>query len=144
MQGVCLCGSIAFEISGALPDLYQCHCSLCRKQSGAMSNAATIVRATQLTWLKGQDKIKTWIKDTGFRTDFCSECGTPVPNPLRDKPYYWIPMGLLDSSADSAIKLHLHLGSKADWDKGPLMGIQYDESPSLEHLLDLLERGPDA
>ena len=144
MRGDCLCGTIAFEIAGTLPDLYQCHCSLCRRQSGGMSNAATIVKMSQLTWLKGQDRIKTWIKDTGYRSDFCCECGSPVPNLLRDKPYYWVPAGLMGVATDSEVRLHLHLGSKADWDKGSMTGIQFEEAPSLEQIINLLEKGPDA
>jgi hypothetical protein len=140
MRGSCLCGAVAFEITGALPDLYQCHCSLCRKQSGTASNAATIVQASQLMWMRGRDGIKSWIKNTGFRSDFCAECGSPVPNPLRNKPYYWVPAGLLDSVETSAITVHLHIGSKANWDHGGATGTKYDEMPSLEHLLEAIER----
>jgi hypothetical protein len=39
MKGECLCGDVEFEIKGDLPNLYQCHCSLCRKVTG--SSAAT-------------------------------------------------------------------------------------------------------
>ena len=30
MQGKCLCGGVRFTLSGEIPNLYQCHCSLCR------------------------------------------------------------------------------------------------------------------
>ncbi len=42
MHGQCLCGAVKFEILGPLPKLYQCHCSLCRKQSGSASNPERI------------------------------------------------------------------------------------------------------
>ena len=132
---------MTFEITGPLSDLYQCHCSLCRKQSGAASNAATIVDATQLTWLKGHDRIKSWIKARGFRSDFCVECGSPVPNLLRDKPYYWVPAGLLDSTGMSEIRIHLHLASKASWEKVLHPASTCDESPSIEQLLKELKEG---
>jgi len=144
MRGSCLCGAVTFEIAGTLPNLYQCHCSLCRKQSGAAANAATIVPEVQFIWLKGQDKIKSWRKETGFRSDFCAECGSPVPNPLRNKPYYWIPVGLLDSTGVSVIDIHLHVDSKATWERNPDAGTLYAESPNLVELLELLERKPDA
>ena len=144
MLGRCLCGAVEFEITGALPDLYQCHCSLCRKQSGAASNAATIVQVSQFAWVRGRDGIKSWIKNTGFRSDFCSECGSPVPNPLRDKPYYWVPAGLLDPTETTALIVHLYIGSKADWEHEPAAGTKYEEMPSLEQLLNELDGGPDA
>ncbi|MGL1066984.1 GFA family protein, partial [Vibrio vulnificus] len=30
LKGNCLCGEVSFELSGELPPIYQCHCSLCR------------------------------------------------------------------------------------------------------------------
>jgi hypothetical protein len=88
MRGNCLCGKIAFQIIGDLPKLYQCHCSLCRKQSGSSSNSATFVEAARLRWISGQDHIASYVKPTGFRSDFCSHCGSPVPNPVRATSYY--------------------------------------------------------
>ena len=71
MHGKCLCGSVEFEVTGNFPKLYQCHCSLCRKQGGSLSNTATIVGAENFHWLSGQEHISSWVKDTGFRSDFC-------------------------------------------------------------------------
>ncbi|OIO57759.1 MAG: aldehyde-activating protein [Alphaproteobacteria bacterium CG_4_10_14_0_2_um_filter_63_37] len=95
MLGQCLCGAVQFELL-TRPKLYQCHCSLCRKQGGSVSNTATIVAAERFRWIQGLESIGSWVKATGFRSDFCRTCGCPVPNPLRDTPYVWVPSGLLD------------------------------------------------
>ena len=116
MRGKCLCGLVEFEVEGTLPRLYQCHCALCRKQGGSSSNTATIVNAENFRWLSGQEPISSWVKDTGYRSDFCSKCGSPVPNPLRSSPYYWVPVGLLDDDQQLEIAAHLFVGSKAPWD----------------------------
>ena len=50
MKGSCLCGAIGFEIDGPYPKLYQCHCSLCRKQGGSVSNTGLIVAADKFRW----------------------------------------------------------------------------------------------
>ena len=34
LRGSCLCGRVRFEVTAPFPKLYQCHCSLCRKQGG--------------------------------------------------------------------------------------------------------------
>src|SRR5262245_19556634 len=115
MRGKCLCERIEFELLGATPKFYQCHCSLCRKQGGTSSNTATIVEARDFRWLSGQDGISSFVKPTGFRSDFCSRCGSPVPNPLRSTPYYWVPAGLLEGSEQLEIVAHLYVGSKASW-----------------------------
>ncbi|WP_446685632.1 GFA family protein [Marinobacter arenosus] len=47
MKGECLCGNVKFEIEEEIRNLYQCHCSLCRKATGAAANAATFVQGSQ-------------------------------------------------------------------------------------------------
>ena len=96
MIGKCLCGEIQFEIKGETPNLLQCHCSLCRKQSGSSANAATFVHESKFAWKSGMDKVTYFKNDTGFSSNFCSICGSPVPNQLRDTDKYWIPAGLLE------------------------------------------------
>ena len=118
-----------------VPKLYQCHCSLCRKQGGASSNTAAIVAEEQMQWLSGQEHITSWVKDTGFRSDFCSNCGSPVPNPLSGKPYFWVPVGLLEGDVQLKISAHLFVGSKASWDVITSPGKQYETMPELAELL---------
>src|SRR5579859_2238045 len=88
MRGKCLCEAVEFEIIGSNPKLYQCHCSLCRKQGGSTSNTATVVAFENFRWVSGQERISSFVKPTGFRSDFCSMCGSTVPNPLRNTPYF--------------------------------------------------------
>lgn len=118
MLGICLCGKIEFEIDKENVKLYQCHCSLCRKQSGTYSNAATIVSSDSFRFLSGEIYITSWVKESGFRSDFCKCCGSPVPNPLRDMEYHWIPAGLLEDAGNLQIVSHLFVDSKASWAKG--------------------------
>ncbi len=117
MIGKCLCGDVAFEIKGELPNLYQCHCSLCRKLTGSTANAATFVDEQHFHWVSGQSGIRSFQKTTGYRSDFCSVCGSPVPNKLRDTDLMWVPAGLLEGGAASQVAVHLHLASSALWAK---------------------------
>ncbi len=38
VRGSCLCGAVRFEITGETTKIGMCHCSKCRKVSGAASN----------------------------------------------------------------------------------------------------------
>ncbi|WP_373272041.1 GFA family protein, partial [Vibrio parahaemolyticus] len=58
LKGNCLCGEVSFELSGELPPIYQCHCSLCRKVSGSSSNSALIVEASNFKWRSGEHQIR--------------------------------------------------------------------------------------
>ena len=60
LRGSCLCGRVQFQVSGPFPKLYQCHCSLCRKQGGSVSNTGLIVAADKFRWLSGEEGIGQW------------------------------------------------------------------------------------
>ena len=135
MRGKCLCGGVEFEVRDPPQRLYQCHCSLCRKQSGAASNAAFIVRSEQLVWLAGQELVSSYVKPTGFRSDFCSKCGSPVPNPLRSTSYVWVPAGLLEEPVALSVAMHLFIGSKASWEARPVSGALHEEVPAFSEVL---------
>lgn len=130
MKGSCFCGGIAFEITGKIPSLYQCHCSECRKTTGAAANAAFIVRCDNFRWLQGDGLIKTFVKASGFRVNFCMTCGSPVPNVISALPQMmWIPAGLMDDPLPVKITHHLHVASKANWDEIGGTGEQHAMMP---------------
>lgn len=103
-----------------------------------MSNAATIVPEESFRWLGGRELISSWKKESGFRSDFCSVCGSPVPNPLRNYPYLWVPAGLLEGGDGLEIVAHLCVASKASWDSSALGVKCYDNLPAFSELIDLL------
>jgi hypothetical protein len=129
MRASCLCGSVKFQISGELPKIYQCHCSLCRKEGGSSSNSAMIIKGENLSWTAGQELISSYVKPTGFRTDFCSRCGSPVPHPFRSTSSYWVPVGLFDDEAKLEVGTHVYVGSKASWDEISPHGKRFDTAP---------------
>jgi len=135
MRGKCLCGGVEFEVQVPPQRLYQCHCSLCRKQSGAAANAAFVVQSEQLRWLSGKTLIHSYVKPTGFRSDFCSHCGSPVPNRIRGTSYVWVPAGLLEDSGTLDIAMHLFVGSKASWEPTPTTGVLHESMPAFAEVL---------
>ena len=141
MKGECLCGEVEFDVKGELSNLYQCHCSLCRKATGAAANAATFVSEDRFQWVSGQASIRSFQKPTGFRSDFCSTCGSPVPNSLRGTGLMWVPAGLLDGETASHVSVHLHLSSSATWEEELNASVRLEGGPdSLEALHKALQR----
>jgi hypothetical protein len=141
MRGECLCGEIQFEIDTENPKLYQCHCSQCRKQGGSSSNTATIIASEHFKWLAGAELVSSFMHPTGFRSDFCSKCGSPVPNPLRSTPYFWIPAGLFEMDTNLEIVAHLFVDSKAAWETIASTGNQYKTMPEFAELVQKLHSG---
>ncbi|WP_301584698.1 GFA family protein [Halomonas alkaliantarctica] len=141
MKGECLCGEVRFSVKGELSNFYQCHCTLCRKATGSSANAATFVSEECFHWISGQDNIRSFQKPTGYRNDFCSTCGSSVPNKLRDTGLIWIPAGLLEGVTGSRVAVHLHLSSSATWEQASSSSIRLDDGPnSLASLHEALQR----
>ena len=138
LRGSCLCGEVQFEVSTPYPILYQCHCSLCRKQGGSVSNTGLIAVADRFRWLAGEGSIAKWQRATGFRSHFCHTCGSTVPNPLRDTGYVWVPAGALDDDAPLLIGAQLFLESKQSWDEPRSNGLQHATAPSMAELIAIL------
>ena len=138
VEGSCLCGDVRFEVRAPFPKLYQCHCSLCRKQGGSVSNTGLIVAAGRFRWRAGEEGIGRWQRSSGFRSWFCPRCGATVPNPLRDTGYVWVPAGALDDDAPLEIAAQLFLASRMQCDRPRSDGALFNEAPALTELIALL------
>lgn len=140
MKGQCLCGGVEFELSGAVPDLYQCHCSLCRKVSGSAANAALVIDAAQFRWIRGRDRIARYQREDGWKSHFCRDCGSPLPNRSREGRAYWVPVGLLEDDPSLRLGAHLYIDSKAGWDVIADAGEHFAEMPDAASLDRMLRR----
>jgi hypothetical protein len=138
MRGKCLCGEVEFELSGEIPKLYQCHCSLCRKVSGSSSNAALLIAREQFAWQSGCAQIKEFVTQSGFKSHFCANCGSPLPNLTAADSAYWVPAGLLEADTGLEVVAHVFTGSRADWDILPEAAIHFTEMPVAEVMNGLL------
>lgn len=142
MKGKCLCGQVEFEVVGKLSNLYQCHCSLCRKATGSSSVSSLITDGNGVRWISGKEQISSYTKENGYRSDFCSVCGSPVPNKMSIGDYMWIPAGLLEDPVDLQIAAHIYTASGASWDRGSENCRNFPEGPAhLGEFIDLLQRG---
>jgi hypothetical protein len=103
-----------------------------------VSNTGLIVAAAKFRWIGGEDLIGEWQRSTGFRSHFCTRCGAPVPNPLRDTGYMWVPSGLLDGSEPLKIGAQLYVDSRAPWANLPGDGHRFATAPPFDELIALL------
>jgi hypothetical protein len=118
IKGSCLCGGVAFAITGKTGPIGQCHCSKCRKVSGTDGNAVFYARADGFCWERGEDLIKEYLvpEGRGWRSTFCGTCGSPLPHTDNDAKVYFVPAGLLDDDpGHRGYAAHIFVGSKAPW-----------------------------
>jgi hypothetical protein len=76
IEGGCFCGDIRYRVSGPVSHETCCHCSQCRRSSGAPFVAWFSVRRPALQLTSGTP-TEIQSSDHGTRS-FCSRCGTAL------------------------------------------------------------------
>jgi hypothetical protein len=73
--GGCLCGSVRYEATGEPYNITHCHCSDCRRSSGAPFVTWASFRRSGFRFTAGKPNELRW---AGRVRSFCSRCGTPL------------------------------------------------------------------
>lgn len=76
LKGHCCCGAVRYEAEGATRDETNCHCSICRRASGAPYVAWFTIPARGFRFVAG-DPARFASSEHGTRS-FCSSCGTAL------------------------------------------------------------------
>ncbi|MEJ2132877.1 MAG: GFA family protein [Gammaproteobacteria bacterium] len=113
--GSCLCGDIGFVIDGALREMGNCHCSMCRKFHGSAFATFGIAPPEQFRWTVGEEKIVSYASSPGGGRVFCPRCGSAVPAAPPGAPFVLVPVGTIDEDPGGRPELHFFVGSKAPW-----------------------------
>jgi hypothetical protein len=120
IHGSCLCGGVKFEIARAVGPFELCHCTRCRKAGGSAFAAMMGVRRGDFRLTSGRELIRTYeapVREVapGYRTHFCTRCGSPVPNPSPETPWFEIPAGALDDDPQLRPDRHIFVELKSPW-----------------------------
>ena len=114
IKGSCLCGGVKFEIDEARSLTY-CHCSNCRKLSGAHIASYVHVDADKFRFVAGEDLIQSFESAPGSFRNFCRVCSSTVPGKAAYLTTVSIPAGLFDDDPGVRPKLHVFVRSKMPW-----------------------------
>jgi hypothetical protein len=76
LLGGCFCGSVRYEAGGTPCHLTSCHCSICRRTSGAPFVAWFSVPRSAFRFTRGEPaRFRSSAKGT---RSFCRSCGSPL------------------------------------------------------------------
>lgn len=128
LTGRCACGEVGYEIRGALHNTVSCHCSNCRKIFNAQASAVGGIKHDQLTWLKGEDQLTSFVSKQGWGVQFCKLCGSTVCTTYEGKVIQ-ITLGCLEGDPVLEIERHIHVDSKARWEVMPENVTQFPGAP---------------
>ena len=115
VKGSCLCGGVRYEVEeGGFGRVVNCHCSMCRKATGAAFRTRASVRPAAFHWLAGEDLISRYESSPGETRTFCGVCGATLATFLDDKEI-GLPLGTLDDDPGVRPAAHVFIDSKAPW-----------------------------
>ena len=78
IEGGCLCQSIRYRVVGTtVYDSCYCHCTTCRKVTGAAVVPWYTTQLSNLTWITHQQP-KYYESSPNIQRGFCSNCGTTL------------------------------------------------------------------
>jgi len=127
-HGGCLCGGVRFSVIGPLRDVLVCHCSECRRWTGAAA-AFTACRRERLAFddQRGLRWIDSPASDAHARRGFCAECGSSLFWDAPGRDYVAIAAGSLDGDTGLHIAAHWYTSQKGDWYELPDDGLPRHE-----------------
>ncbi len=114
ITGSCLCGTVSWQLDGALDEMSHCHCSMCRKAHAAPFATYVDTERDNFRWLSGEDSISEYESSPSFIRNFCGNCGSVVPEAFS-KERIAIPAGGLDGDPGVRPTAHIFVSSKAPW-----------------------------
>jgi hypothetical protein len=114
VRGSCFCGGIQFE-ADEVGLLNHCHCSTCRKLSGAAFVTYAHVEKAKFRFIRGAELISRYPSAPGQHREFCRVCGSMAPGDMPHLPTVSIPAGLLDDDPKIRPALHVFVASKVAW-----------------------------
>jgi hypothetical protein len=83
-DGGCLCGAVRYRVSATPYDVTHCHCTICRRASGAPFVSWGTVHTRDLTFTAGEPA--RFASSPRAVRSFCGRCGTALTFQLLEKP----------------------------------------------------------
>jgi hypothetical protein len=114
IRGSCVCGAVRFE-ADKVRALTHCHCTNCRKLTGAAFATYAHVDADKFRFLSGEDMVVEYESSPGSFRKRCKVCGCLVPGKASYLPTVSIAAGLLDDDPQVRPMLHVFASSRAPW-----------------------------
>ncbi len=132
--GTCLCGTVRYRIAAPYRWFAYCHCSMCRKQHGALFSAGVGVGRERFEWLAGEADIVHYQATAAFERPFCRHCGAKVPGRSHVDGVLNVPAGALDDQFDARPDKHIFAASRSSSEQIADRLPQFDRYPPSTHL----------
>jgi hypothetical protein len=114
-EGSCLCGRVRYRVEGAVGNMSNCHCTDCRKNSGAAFVTYVEAPKRAFGYTKGADLIQTHQAESGTKRAFCRQCGSTLACYVDGDDLIEIAAATLDTPLSLRPEYHIYVRSKVSW-----------------------------
>ena len=116
--GGCMCGAVRYEAIGEPKFILNCHCSSCRRHTGAPVVTFVAFSSEQVSFVRGNRKL--YESSPGVERAFCGQCGTPLtweaPSPrIPGLEIIEFHISTLDRPDDYPPDRHFFYGERIAW-----------------------------
>jgi hypothetical protein len=114
LKGGCLCGFVRYQVDAVPIDETNCHCTMCRRASGAPFVAWFTVPKTAVRWVTGTPS--SFASSAHATRAFCPRCGTPLTfSSLQSPDEIDLTTASLDEPSQVPPRDDTYVASKLPW-----------------------------
>lgn len=114
LNGSCLCGAARYEVADEFAYALNCHCSNCRRATGAAFKPFAGIARDKFRVTQGDDALMMF-GEAKAHDAHCRVCGSLLYSVVRDGAFVHVPMGTLIDTPSIRPSAHIFVGSKAPW-----------------------------
>lgn len=107
-EGGCLCGQLRYRIR-AVREAFWCHCTMCRRASGAAALPWASVARADFAFTAGTPA--TFASSPGVTRAFCGTCGSPILFDMAAEDALDVTLGTLDDPSAIVPARHIWVAS---------------------------------
>jgi hypothetical protein len=128
LRGSCYCGAATYTVSDEFRYALNCHCSNCRRTTGAACKPFAGIERSKLTLTSAGAELLIF-GDPERHNAHCAHCGSLLYSVVQEGRMVHVTLGTLLDEPAIRPSAHIFVGSKAPWheitDKLP----QYEKFP---------------
>jgi len=114
MTGGCMCGTVRFTARGAPNWVAHCHCSDCRRTTGAAFSTYAGYPLSAVRFDTDEPPGRT--SSSGVTRRFCPQCGTPISyESVRWADEVHLFVGTFDDPAQFQPAAHVYVSEQLPW-----------------------------
>src|ERR1700760_1573770 len=114
LSGKCLCGTVSYEVEDQFRYSLNCHCSNCRRSTGAAFKPFAGIERAKFRITDGAERLLIFGEESGH-DGHCGKCGSLLYSLVREATFVHVTLGTLVDAPSIRPSAHIFVGSKAAW-----------------------------